>query len=62
MIRTLFRRPTPPPAPPTITAHDALVKHAWGLTLAGWLALTDQERAQLRRDVTRAPHFQEGNR
>ncbi|GAP53843.1 hypothetical protein AHiyo6_04080 [Arthrobacter sp. Hiyo6] len=56
--RWFRRQPAPPPAP-SLTAHDALVKHAWGLTLTKWLALTDQERAHYRRDVTRAPHFQE---
>lgn len=61
-ISRWFRRARPTPPALSLTVHDAEVKRAWGLTLTKWLALTDQERAKLRRQVTRAPHFQEGNR
>lgn len=57
MILTRFRRRPQPPAPPTITRHDAEVARAWGINLLQWLNLTDQARAMLRRDFTHAPHF-----
>lgn len=56
-LLALFRRPAPARATaPVITRQDAAIANAWGLNLTKWLALTDRQRAILRRDVTSAPH------
>lgn len=46
---------------PVITMEDAKVAYAWELRLGDWLALTDRQRAEKRRDITQAPRFREGH-
>lgn len=46
---------------PAITMEDARTAHAWELRLDQWLALTDWQRAEKRRDITQAPRFREGH-
>jgi hypothetical protein len=47
------RRPAPVPEP-VMNLADVAVKTAWGLTVTQWLALTDQQRRDLRDNVTHA--------
>ena len=49
------RKPATPPA--RMDAHEARIVSAWGHTEQSWLALTDQKRANLRTNYTKAPRY-----
>ncbi|AZS11746.1 hypothetical protein HOU96_gp48 [Arthrobacter phage Maja] len=42
-------------AAPVISDSDIAVKTAWGLSLTQWMALSDQQRAYYRENVSSAP-------
>ena len=41
----------------TVTVQDGQIAAAWGMTLQGWLMLTDDLRRDYRDRVTFAPYF-----
>lgn len=43
-------------------AQDMRVKDAFGLSLPQWNAKTDDERREMRENVTTAPYFNQENR
>lgn len=50
--------PTYPAAPPVVSDSDIAVKTAWRLSLPQWMALSDQQRAYYRENVSSAPAFE----
>lgn len=45
------------PQEPKVSVEDLPAKTAAGLSTPQWLALTDEERAGYRRDITSGPNF-----
>lgn len=45
------------PQEPTVSVTDLPAKTAWGLSTPQWLALSDDERAERRWNITSGPNF-----
>ena len=54
-MRWFRRKQATPPA--RMDAHEARIVSAWGFTEAEWQALSDQYRANLRTNYTKAPRY-----